>query len=335
MGQILNENHVLQDSYQRKFTYLRLSITDRCNFKCNYCLPHGYIKPAGLTEEELSLNELRHLFKGVARAGFKKIRLTGGEPTTRSDLLQIMEAAAELNSFSKIGLSTNGWNLKKQAGLFKLSGVTHLNVSVDSLDPDRFHRLTGKNQLIEILEGIDLSLQQNFSSVKINAVLHRENFMEELARFQSWIKDRPVSVRFIELMKTGDRAQYYQDHFISSGKLKQHLLSEGWTIVARQNEDGPAVEFKHPNSQGRIGIIAPYSQDFCATCNRLRVTSRGKLRLCLFGDSDYSIRPWLQSEALAEQLPVQLQKLLEHKTAGHRLHEGKTGNVTNFSMMGG
>ena len=326
---------MLIDSFERKFTYLRLSVTDICNFKCSYCLPNGYVKPAGETEEELSLFELKNLLHGFARAGFKKVRLTGGEPTTRSDLVQIIEMASEMKSFTKIALSTNGWNLKKNAALYRLAGLTHLNISVDNLDPKRFHQLTGCDKLPEVLAGIDAALENQFSSVKINSVLHRENSEEEFSLFLDWIKHRPVSVRFIELMKTRDHIGYYEQNFLSSGVLKQRLLSEGWKIVTREQEDGPAVEFAHPDYRGRMGIIAPYSQDFCSTCNRLRITSRGKLRLCLFGDEDHSIRGFLQSEELAEQLPAQIQKLLGLKEISHFLGEGKMGNVKNFSMMGG
>ena len=216
-----------------------------------------------------------------------------------------------------------------------MSGLTHLNVSVDSLDPARFHQLTGRDQLKNVIEGIDTALAQNFTSVKVNSVLHKDHTMEEFDLFLAWIRNRPVSVRFIELMKTGDQAAYAQKNFLSSGILKHRLLSEGWKILPRQSEDGPAIEFSHPDYQGRMGIIAPYSDDFCTTCNRLRITSRGKLRLCLFGEEDHSIRPWLQSETLAEALPEKIQTLLQQKTATHFLNEGKTGKMTNFSSIGG
>lgn len=326
---------MLSDSFERKFTYLRLSVTDICNFKCSYCLPNGYTKPVSETEDELSLFELKNLLHGFAHAGFKKVRLTGGEPTTRSDLVQIIEMAAEMNSFSKIALSTNAWNLKKNAALYRLAGLTHLNVSVDSLNPRRFHQLTGCDKLNEVLTGIDTALENQFSAIKINSVLHRENSDEEFSLFLDWIKDRPVSVRFIELMKTRDHLAYNDQHFLSAGSLKQRLLASGWKMVARSQEDGPAMEFSHPDYQGRMGIIAPYSQDFCASCNRLRITSRGKLRLCLFGDEDHSIRDYLQSTELSEQLPAQIQKLLGLKEVSHFLGDGKMGNVKNFSVMGG
>lgn len=324
---------MLQDSFQRQFGYLRLSVTDVCNFKCTYCLPNGYQAPVGEKESELSLSEIRRLLTGFSLAGFSKVRFTGGEPTTRSDLPQIIEAAAKIG-FKKIALSTNGWKLREQVGTFKNAGLTHLNVSLDSLNAETFKRMTGQSRFQEILDGIDLAIGAGLP-VKVNSVLHREHSMQDVDLFLDWIKNKPVSVRFIELMKTGDHSRYFEKNFISAGILKQELLSEGWQIIPREKDAGPAVEFVHPDYQGSIGVIAPYSKDFCATCNRLRITSRGKLRLCLFGEEDHSIRSFLQSDERARELPIQLALMLKLKTVGHRLNEGHVGNTSNLSIMGG
>jgi cyclic pyranopterin phosphate synthase len=324
---------MLQDSFNRQFSYLRLSVTDVCNFKCTYCLPHGYHAPVGEREAELSLLEIRRLLTGFSQAGFSKVRFTGGEPTTRSDLLQIIESAA-LIGFKKIALSTNGWKLREQVHLLKSAGLTHVNVSLDSLNSETFKRMTGQPRFQEILDGIDLAMDAGLP-VKVNSVLHRDHSMLDVKLFLEWIKNKPVSVRFIELMKTGDHANYFQKNFISAGILKQELLSEGWKIIPRKKDAGPAVEFVHPSYLGTIGVIAPYSKDFCTTCNRLRVTSRGKLRLCLFGEEDHSLRSFLGSDDRALELPMQLALLLKLKTVGHRLNEGHVGSTTNLSIMGG
>ncbi len=323
------------DSYARKFSYLRLSVTDICNFSCSYCLPSGYQKPTTPLESELSLLEIQNLLQGFALAGFTKVRFTGGEPTTRMDITQIIEAATAIGNYRKRALSTNAWNLKSIASRLKLSGLTHLNISVDSLNSAVFHRLTGRDQLPEVLKGIDQALALDFQSIKINAVLHRETASDELRRFMDFVKIRPVSVRFIELMKTRDHSSYAQSHFISTGEMKLKLLREGWTPVNRMLDDGPALEFAHPDFTGRIGIIAPHSEGFCDSCNRLRMTSRGKLRLCLFGEEDYSLRPWLQSADQVEEIPSRLQSLLGLKPESHFLHDGMVGQVNNFSGIGG
>lgn len=324
---------MLQDSFQRKFHYLRLSLTDVCNFKCTYCLPNGYQKATN--ESELSLIEIQRLLRGFADAGFTKVRFTGGEPTTRSDLLSIIEAASSMKRFQKIALSTNGWKLKSMVGDLKRTGLTHLNVSVDTLNEERFQKITAQSRFQEILDGIAMAQETGFQSVKVNAVLHRENAQEDLELFLNWVRTNPISVRFIELMKTGDHAAYFDKNFISSGQIKQRLLSDGWRIIPREKDAGPAVNFVHPDFSGSIGVIAPYSEGFCESCNRLRITSRGQLRLCLFGEKDHSLRSYLQSDELAGELPVRLAELLQEKEVSHYLHQGRVGNVANLSVMGG
>ena len=323
------------DSYARKFSYLRLSVTDICNFSCSYCLPSGYQKPKPPLEDELSLHEIKNLLEGFALAGFTKVRFTGGEPTTRTDIAQIIEAATAIGKYQKRALSTNAWNLKSIAPRLKLSGLTHLNISVDSLNSEIFHRLTGRDQLPDVLKGIDQALALDFQGIKINAVLHRETASDELPRFMEFVRVRPISVRFIELMKTRDHSNYAQTHFLSTGEMKLNLLREGWTVMNRMADDGPALEFAHPDFVGRIGIIAPHSEGFCDSCNRLRMTSRGKLRLCLFGEEDYSLRPWLQSAEQIKEIPSRLQALLGLKPESHFLHDGRVGQMNNFSGIGG
>lgn len=324
----------LTDAFQRQFSYLRLSLTELCNFKCAYCLPNGYQKPE-VKVNELSLLEIQNLIYGCATAGFKKIRFTGGEPTLRPDLLNIIEAASNNSSIEKIALSTNGWNLKRIAAELKLAGVTHVNVSVDSLDPNRFAAYAGRNLLTDVLEGIDTAIKIQFQQVKINAVLHRASAIQDFELFLAYVKENPVSVRFIELMKTHDHIGYFDENFLSSGLIKQKLLSAGWKVSIRTALDGPAVEFSHSDYAGRIGVIAPHSEGFCSTCNRLRITSTGKLRLCLFGEENLSIREYLSSKELAAHLPVRIQELLSKKEVSHFIQDGRLGNVQNFSQMGG
>jgi cyclic pyranopterin phosphate synthase len=325
---------MLQDSFSRKFSYLRLSLTEVCNFSCQYCLPNGFQRSEAPLSPELKTEEVRRLLIGFRQAGFSKVRFTGGEPTIRSDLPEIISMAREVG-FEKRALSTNGWNLKRILPTLKSSGLSHLNVSVDSLDPARFQKLTGKSLLPQILDGIQETLAAGGIQLKLNAVLHRETALLELKSFQDFVKDRPISFRFIELMRTLNRGEYRDRHYASAGELRFQLLSQGWELKAREGDSGPALVFAHPNYQGTIGLISPHSDGFCSTCNRLRVTSRGNLRLCLFGDQDYSLREFLQDDSGPTQLATRLPQLIQSKPESHFLHRNESGQLKQFSELGG
>jgi len=323
----------LQDSFGRRFSYLRLSITDACNFRCVYCLPNGYKKSSD--ESFLSLEEIRHLGQAFAEMGTAKIRLTGGEPTLRRDLLDIARALREIPGVNQVALSTNGFRLKELAPQLRSAGFTSINVSLDTLNPQKFSDITGTTQLPHILEGIDAALEAGFAEVKVNAVLMKTWNEEDLESFLSWVKNKPVVVRFIELMQTGDNKSLFEQQHVSANSLKLQLFQKGWECKERGPVDGPAQEFVHPDFQGRMGVIAPYAKDFCNTCNRLRVTSRGGLRLCLFGEGNHSLRDLLQKSSQKEELQERLKNILQKKEISHYLPEGKYGNNNSFSAMGG
>lgn len=324
----------LQDSFGRNFEYLRLSVTEACNFKCLYCLPDGYKKPAGLAEA-LSVSEIRRLVSAFAALGFWKVRLTGGEPTTRRDLLSVVESVSRVPGIRRVGISTNGHRLNERVTDFRTAGITALNVSLDSLDPERFFSITGSREHDSIIRGLDRAIHLGFESIKVNAVLLKGINEPDLESFEEWVRERPISVRWIELMRTGRNTDLYRDRYLSGGEVRLRLLSRGWKMKSRESGDGPAWEFVHPKFVGRIGIIAPYSKDFCATCNRLRVSSQGKLRLCLFGEEDYSLRPWLKEDEQQEELIWKIQTLIDRKPQSHRLHEENYGNTWNLSSIGG
>lgn len=324
----------LVDTYERQFVYLRLSVTDRCNFRCVYCLPNGYQGPLS-QDSELSVDEIRRLVQGFSRLGIQKVRLTGGEPTVRRDLVEIASAISCISQIKKIAITTNGNRLRELALPLRNAGVTSINVSLDSLDPDRFHRITGMDRFSEVMRGIEHALALGFENIKINAVLLKGSNGDELSHFMEWVKDRPISVRFIELMRTGKNQALFDEKHLSGGIVQFELLKAGWKPVSRKVDDGPAVTYEHPNYLGTIGIIAPYSKDFCKTCNRLRVSSRGALRLCLFGDGDASLRRYLSSDDSQEELTHEIQRLILGKPVSHFLHEGNYGNTWNLAAIGG
>jgi len=326
--------NVLSDSFGRQFHYLRLSVTDACNFRCAYCLPDGHVKLAG-AEEHLSLEEIRRLVEAFASIGFWKIRLTGGEPTVRRDILEIARIVAAVPGIAQVALSTNGYRLAELAAPLRSAGVSALNVSLDSLDPERFRRITGVDRLGDVLAGLDAAFAAGFPWLKLNAVLLADLNDGELATFMDWVRDRPASVRFIELMQTGDNHGFFRRHHVSADGLRNQLGDLGWRARARKPGDGPAVEFEHPAHRGRIGLITPYAHGFCDSCNRLRVSSRGGLRLCLFADGEASLRPWLQADSQRDALLAEVRRLIGHKTASHSLLEGRSGNTRHFAAIGG
>ncbi|NOZ42200.1 MAG: GTP 3',8-cyclase MoaA [Alphaproteobacteria bacterium] len=333
MDKPVNKPVRLTDKYHREFPYLRLSVTDVCNFRCEYCLPNGYHRshrPAVLTREEI-----RRLVTVFAELGVWKIRLTGGEPSVRKDFTEIIDMVAHIPGITTTAFTTNGYRLLANAQKWQDAGVTNLNISVDSLDPARFKKITGHDRLTEILAGIEKSLELGYGSIKVNVVLLKDINDSSLPDYMDYIRERPITVRFIELMQTGDNLAYFRERHQSAQVMRTALVKQGWTENIRRNGAGPAVDFTHPDYQGAIGLIAPYSKDFCLACNRLRVTATGDLRLCLFGDIGIPLRDLLQSDDQMPELKSRIITQLEHKKSSHFLAQGKTGLIPNLSATGG
>ena len=323
---------MLTDRFARRFTFLRLSLTERCNFRCTYCLPEG--NDCDTAESDLNIHEVRRLLTAFARLGTRKVRLTGGEPALRRDLSEIISLCKSVPGIEQVALTTNGYNLQKEISGWKKAGLDALNISVDSLDPAIFSRITGADRLHYILQGIDQALQLNFQKVKLNTVLLRQHNTDSLPGFLRFIKDRPVSLRFIELMRTNDNAGFYQEQHLSGEFIRQQLTEDGWQLQPKATTDGPALEYAHPDYAGRVGLIMPYSKDFCSSCNRLRVSSKGELFLCLFADEHQSLRELLQSD---DPAPVEafLQRAIGGKEESHYLHQQRSGQTRHLAMIGG
>ncbi len=323
----------LVDPYGRKFPYLRLSLTDVCNFSCNYCLPNGY----QCNEQKifLSITEISNIAHAFAELGTTKIRLTGGEPTLRKDFVECLNVIHQTDGIEQIALTTNGYKLTENVDQWVKSGLTHLNISVDTLDARLFKNLTGHNRLSKILGGIDRALSLPLKKVKLNAVLLKNVNSQQFDNYTEMLRDRPMSIRFIELMQTGDNYNYFQKYHINAQVLKNYLFVNGWSEKSREGSSGPAIEYIHPEYLGSYGVIAPYDKDFCDNCNRLRVSSVGEFHLCLFGDQGFSIRDLAQSKSQKEALKDRLKQLLTHKRKQHFLHENDTGVRANLSTIGG
>jgi cyclic pyranopterin phosphate synthase len=324
----------LADRYGRRFPYLRLSVVPACNFRCTYCLPHGYHAEPGRAGP-LSLNEIARLLRGFAAMGMHKLRITGGEPSVRRDLTGVLRTAAAVPGVSKLAMTTNGTLLSHRLHEWMDAGLNAINVSVDSLDRAAFARITGHDRLDDILAGIDLALAARMPAVKLNAVLLRGVNDRELPRWLDYLRDHAVGLRFIELMQTGDNLAFFRDHHVRAETLETELRDGGWQALPRAADAGPAREYRHPDYAGRIGIIAPYSKDFCAGCNRLRVTATGDLRLCLFGEFGIPLRPLLQDDGQLDELVRAIGGQIGRKEQGHFLHEGRTGITPHLASTGG
>ena len=323
---------MLTDNFGRRFSYLRLSITDVCNFRCNYCLPDGY--ECDQPRDFLSLAEITRLTKAFAQLGTEKIRITGGEPALRKDLPEIINICKNTAGIKKVALTSNGFKLPEHLPQWLDAGIDAINISIDSLDPRQFHAITGHDKLQTILKGIDMALADGSTQLKVNTVLMREYSGKDIQSYLDWIKDTPITLRFIELMQTGDNQAFFDAQHVQGSRIKQNLILDGWLPVIQNKSAGPAQEFYHPDYQGKIGLIMPYSKDFCHSCNRLRVSSSGKLHLCLFGDEGLSLREQLQQDDLVP-LQERIVSLLGDKKATHFLHEKLTGATKHLAMLGG
>jgi len=327
---------LLQDNFGRKFPYIRMSITDVCNFKCGYCLPNGYQVDKSDNRKFLHLDEIRRLAIVFSKLGVSKIRITGGEPTVRKDFFEIIKILKDVG-IKKVTITTNGYHLDKKAQMLVDSGLNGINISIDSLDRNTFKFITGHDRLPEILKGIQILQDLNFENIKVNAVL-LNNINASEKDFNSWgefIKMNKVDFRFIELMQTGDNLDYFRKYHISSNIFKEYLNKNNWIYQTLGKDAGPSLNYINPDYKGKFGIIAPYSKDFCKSCNRLRITSRGDLRLCLFGNTGISIRHLLQKDDQIEELQDLILGQMKFKKESHYLELGETGLTKNLSTTGG
>jgi len=322
----------LVDGFGRRFHYLRLSVEDACDYRCRYCLPHGYHKEE--PEPALSLDEIRRLVAAFAAMGFWKVRLTGGEPTVRRDIVDVARAVAGTPGVRRVALSTNGARLAALAADLAAAGVKAVNVSVDSLDPVRFREVTGRDDLAKVLDGVERAQALGLTT-KINAVLMKGVNDGEFGDFVALTRARPVEVRFIELMPVADNMEFFASRHLKAASLVDWLAADGWLEAPRAEADGPARRFTKAGHLGSVGVIAPYAKDFCASCNRLRITSRGRLRLCLFAEGEHSLRSLLQDDSQSEALQASVRSLLGLKEVSHYLPEGKLGDTRHFAAIGG
>ena len=285
----------------------------------------------------MSADEISRLVKALSELGVRKIRLTGGEPTVRKDFFDILKDVKQNSNIQKVTMTTNGYQLNKIAKQLHEIGLDGINISIDSLNREKFKNLTGHDRLLDILEGIKTLQSLNFKNIKVNAVLLKgiNDSEKDFEAFANFIGNNKIDFRFIELMETGDNLEFFKKNHVPAKIFKDYLEKNKWVYQTYGKDAGPAINYINPEFKGKFGLIAPYSKDFCKTCNRLRITARGDLRLCLFGNTGTSIRHLLQSDDQKEELVDLVISQLRLKKASHHLELGETGLMKNLSTTGG
>jgi cyclic pyranopterin phosphate synthase len=328
----------LIDAYGRRLTYLRVSVTDRCNLRCSYCLPEDADFPWG-DKAFLSPEEIETMVGALARLGIRRVRLTGGEPLVRKDILEIARRVKALPGIENLALSTNGTELARLAPALKEAGVDRVNISVDSLDPERFHAITRRGDLAEVWSGIEAALAAGLHPVKLNAVLLGAESLEDAVSLAALTLDRPLSVRFIERMPTEVNRQSQEEEFVPADAARARIEERFGPLrpidADARLRTGPARAYRLDGAVGEIGFITPLSHTFCEDCNRLRLTARGELRLCLFADRVYPLRPLLTAPGPERALEEEILRVLREKPAEHLLAQGNSGNLASFVQIGG
>ena len=323
----------LRDQHGRSIEYLRISITDRCNFRCVYCMPE-----AGLDwlpkAEILSYEELLEVVRQLAPLGLRRLRITGGEPTVRPDLTSLVRMLRAVPEIEDIALSTNGVKLPAMARELATAGLDRVNMSVDSLRPDRIAAIARRKLAFDPVAAATAALEAGLEPVKLNVVVMRGINDDEILDFARLTIDQPLHVRFIELMPVGDMAHLTQDHVVPSDELLARIAELGDLAPSKgpKRGNGPAAYHRLAGAKGTVGVITPMTHTYCGSCNRVRLTADGRLRTCLYGDHEVNLRdPLRRGEPLA---PLFVQALAE-KPLEHQLLKLQVGGLRALSQVGG
>ena len=330
---------MLRDSYNRPIRDLRVSLTDRCNFRCFYCLPHGE-PPIAPKEQMLSYEEIEHVCDIFVSLGIEKLRLTGGEPMLRRDIETIIRKLGRLKSsgLKDLALTTNGYYLPDRAQSLKDAGLDRVTISLDSLKRDVFKRMTGVDVLDKVLAGIAASKTAGLEPIKINAVIVRGHNEDEVADFAAFAREYDVKMRFIEFMPLDSGHEWSRDDVVS-GKEIRDRISERFPLVRLEEPRGSETSLRYrfaDGAPGEIGIIAPVTEPFCGACSRIRLTADGQIRTCLFSTVEHSLRDVVRSGASREEIIEYIHSVMLKKEPRHFIND--PGFVTpsrTMSFIGG
>ncbi|WP_027365390.1 GTP 3',8-cyclase MoaA [Desulfotruncus alcoholivorax] len=326
----------MQDQFRRPINYLRISVTDRCNLRCIYCMPPEGVKSIK-HEEILSIEEIIKAVKAGVRIGIKKIRLTGGEPLVRGGIIDLVGSLNNIPEIDDIAITTNGILLGEMVGTLKRAGLNRVNISLDTMKPERFKRITRGGNLDLVWKGINAALNAELEPVKINTVAIRGFNDDELVDLARLTLDHPLHIRFIELMPIGSSQAWARGKFIASSEVKEKIEGALGNLIAEKtiHGNGPALYTRLPGARGTIGFISAVSNHFCAGCNRLRLTSTGQLRPCLFNHREIELKQALRSGAGLEELTEIFRKAIVSKPVGHDLDKAWQEDDRVMSQIGG
>lgn len=338
--QIGKKSGGLVDMFSRTISYLRLSLTDRCNLRCSYCMPEE--KEEGLEvlrhQDLLSYEELLRIVSLVVDMGMNKIRLTGGEPLVRPGVMNFISALSRIDGLDEIRLTTNGVLLHEKAEALYSAGIRKLNISLDTMRPDRFQKITGADLFDKVWKGIGTAGRMGFE-VKLNVVAMKGVNDDEFVDFARLALESQYQVRFIEFMPLGDHSTWSKATYISSAELKEQIGALGTLLpLPGSRMDGPARVYllTDPKGlQGRVGFISPISHHFCDTCNRLRLTSAGTLRACLLHDREADLKSLLRQGGSDDEIRGLIKQTILDKPKGHSLAEDQRKCSGQMSRIGG
>lgn len=311
----------LTDRFGRSITYLRISVTDRCNLRCVYCLPEEGIQWQA-HEKLLSAEEIAYLTASMADAGVKRVRLTGGEPLVRPDIVEIVKRLTSIPKIEEVSITTNGMLLEKFAQSLADAGLKRVNISLDTLDAGKFKRITRGGSINNIWSGITAAERAGLTPIKLNTVVVNGLNVDELSELAQLTIENPWHVRFIELMPIGNAQAWGKgfpeapERYISTQEMQMHLTHYALEPTTAPTGNGPACTFRIPDALGTVGFISPLGEHFCQNCNRIRLTADGYLRPCLLLDGEINFREALRS---GKPLLPLIQRAVEAKPMGHEL----------------
>ena len=329
---------LLKDSYGRAIRDLRVSVTDRCNFRCFYCLPHGSPEETAPKEALLTYEEITAAVEVFASLGVEKVRLTGGEPMLRRDIETLVAKLARVEGVRDLALTTNGFNLAERAAGLKAAGLDRVTVSLDSLRRASFTEMTGVDMLSRVLEGIRAAQRVGLTPVKVNAVVVRGHNEGEVADFAAFAREHGVGVRFIEYMPLDSGHGWSRERVVSGAEIRQ-AINERFPMVARRGERGSETATRYrfaDGAPGEVGIIAPVTEPFCGACSRIRLTADGQIRTCLFSRVEHSLRDVLRSGASPAETADYIRSVVLKKEPRHYINETHFEQpARTMSLIGG
>jgi GTP 3',8-cyclase len=323
----------LIDSYGRRISDMRISVTDRCNFRCVYCMPEEgmqWLKRDTL----LTFDEIERLTRIAVDLGIEEVRLTGGEPTLRPNLPDLVQRLAAMDDLRSLSLTTNGFLLRSMAGALAVAGLTRINVSLDTLQHDRFHQIARRRGLDEVLAGLEtLEQYPSISPIKVNVVAMRDFTEDEVVAFAQLARRKPYVIRFIEFMPLDADGNWQRERVLTGPEIKAIIERDFMPMVPVAAEpSSTSRRFTFADGIGELGFINPVSQPFCGTCNRIRLTADGQLRTCLFSIEEWDLRGPMRAGASDESLAGIFVEAVQHKELKHKINEGAAFQRASRSM---